>query len=259
LRSVPLLGAMALPVAAVVYLVGRVTGLWAGPLRPGRAAWTGSLAAVVGLFPAAMMLGLFYEIPMPFASPVSGPAAIMSAPLIVLFFGVLGGFPVVAFFGAVAGAAVYAVTPRSRQNPDGPGERAAGLLLMSVATILIDYGCIECFESRSTAPAGTHVTGSFFLLFLSIALLGFSILYVRDRVARRGTGPLPPGIFVFGSCLFLGLVLGVVLAEVTGFVVLGLVVGTVAGGILGVKDRLSPSTKAPRSPTHAGVGDRDLD
>jgi hypothetical protein len=102
------------------------------------------------------------------------------------------------------------------------------------------------------------VNAYFFAFFLVVALLWSSSIYVRARQARRGR-PFPLGTFVFGSCLFLGLVLGVALGEVAGFVTLGLSVGAVAGGILGAMNPLSHSTKALGSPPSAGVGDRDLD
>src|SRR5262245_33031375 len=60
------LGLMALPLAAVVYAVGKMNGLWVGPPKLGRAVSTGAIAALVNLLPVLMLQGVFFGIDVPF-------------------------------------------------------------------------------------------------------------------------------------------------------------------------------------------------
>jgi len=63
----------------------------------------GGLWAMVLMFPLAALSALLYRFPVPFAGYLTGPVAIPGALLAVLFYGVLGGFPVLFAAGALGG------------------------------------------------------------------------------------------------------------------------------------------------------------
>jgi hypothetical protein len=63
----------------------------------------GSLLAVFGAFPAAGLVALVYRFPIPFSGYESGAGAVLPSFVAVLFYGVLGGFPLLAVLGALGG------------------------------------------------------------------------------------------------------------------------------------------------------------
>ena len=68
------------------------------------ALWTVALA-----FPLAALCALLYRFPVPFAGYETGLVAVPRALGAVVFYGVLGGFPVLLAAGALGGAAGYAL------------------------------------------------------------------------------------------------------------------------------------------------------
>ena len=71
---------------------------------------TGAIAALVGMFPVAFLLALFWKFPIPLGGYASGFEGAVLTPLAVVFYGVLGGFIVVPGLGAITGALVVLVT-----------------------------------------------------------------------------------------------------------------------------------------------------
>ncbi len=74
------------------------------------ARWTalwGALGAVVLAFPFAAICALIYRFPIPFAGYASGTTAMLRALGAVVFYGILGGFPVLLVVGALGGVAAY--------------------------------------------------------------------------------------------------------------------------------------------------------
>lgn len=72
-----------------------------------RGAVAGAVSAVLFTFPFAALLTATFRFPVPFAGYRSGVEAIPSALVGLLFYGLIGGFVVVAFFGAMGGALAY--------------------------------------------------------------------------------------------------------------------------------------------------------
>lgn len=75
----------------------------------GSAVLRGSLWAAALAFPIAAVCALLYRFPVPFAGYETGLAAMPGALVAVVFYGVLGGFPVLLAAGALGGAAAYVV------------------------------------------------------------------------------------------------------------------------------------------------------
>ncbi len=69
----------------------------------------GALWAVALAFPLAAICALLYRFPVPFGGYATGPTAMLRALGAVVFYGVLGGFPVLLVAGALGGAAAYAL------------------------------------------------------------------------------------------------------------------------------------------------------
>ncbi len=69
----------------------------------------GALWAVVLAFPLAALCALVYRFPVPFSGYESGLAAAPVALMAVVFYGLLGGFPVLLAAGALGGAAMNAL------------------------------------------------------------------------------------------------------------------------------------------------------
>ena len=69
----------------------------------------GALWAVVLAFPLAALCALVYRFPVPFGGYETGLTAVPRALRAVVFYGVLGGFPVLLVVGALGGAAAYAL------------------------------------------------------------------------------------------------------------------------------------------------------
>jgi hypothetical protein len=83
----------------------------------------GVITACLGAFPAASLVALLYGFPVPFAGKLHGPAAIGPAAFAVLFYGVLGGFVVLAVAGAAAASLAFATS-------DGNARKARGLTVV---------------------------------------------------------------------------------------------------------------------------------
>jgi hypothetical protein len=67
----------------------------------------GAIAALVGQFPAAFFLALFWKFPFPLAGMASGFEAAVLTPFAVVFYGFFGGFVVVPGLGAIAGTLAF--------------------------------------------------------------------------------------------------------------------------------------------------------
>ncbi len=74
--------------------------------------------ALLGVFPLAALAALCYRFPIPFSGYESGPMAVPHSLMAVVFYGLFGGFVVLAALGAAAGAAANLL---ARQ--DAPLER----------------------------------------------------------------------------------------------------------------------------------------
>lgn len=74
----------------------------------------GPLVAIGGAFPAAGLVALIYGFPIPFRGKEQGVEAVGFAMAAVLFYGVLGGFVVLAVLGLLAAGIADAV---GRGNP----------------------------------------------------------------------------------------------------------------------------------------------
>jgi hypothetical protein len=74
------------------------------------------LSAIVGSFLVAPLLALVYQFPIPFSGMESGPGAAVKSLFAVAFFGVLGGFVVLAILGAVAGVVASKVAGADRRR-----------------------------------------------------------------------------------------------------------------------------------------------
>ena len=73
---------------------------------------TAGLAIPVGGF-----LAMVYRFPIPFAGYASGIQAVGYAMGAVIFYGVIGGFPLLALLGALSGAVVTRIKPAPLQHP----------------------------------------------------------------------------------------------------------------------------------------------
>jgi hypothetical protein len=88
----------------------------------GRAALTGAISALVGVFPLAAICALTIGIPVPFSGGQRGVQIALESPWVVLFYGIAaGGFPIVAALGAVCGVLYWRFRGRSR-TPKLPDE-----------------------------------------------------------------------------------------------------------------------------------------
>ena len=63
----------------------------------------GAAIAVAATFPLAAIVALVFRFPIPFASYMSGPRAVVPALFGAAFYGVIGGFVVQALLGGIAG------------------------------------------------------------------------------------------------------------------------------------------------------------
>jgi len=73
--------------------------------NPGIAGIAGIAWAILGAFPAAAVVALFYRFPIPFAGYRGGPMAVLPSLFAVVFYGFAGGFALLALIGAAAGIA----------------------------------------------------------------------------------------------------------------------------------------------------------
>jgi len=72
-------------------------------------AFRGGAWAIGLAFPFAAVCALLYRFPVPFAGYESGLAAMPRASLAVVFYGLLGGFPVLLVVGALGGVAGHVI------------------------------------------------------------------------------------------------------------------------------------------------------
>jgi hypothetical protein len=79
-------------------------------------------------FPLAALCALVYRFPIPFSEYESGLAAMPRALLAVLFYGVLGGIPLLLALGAAGGAIAHRVA--------GPEPRAVRNLTLAIAGVI---------------------------------------------------------------------------------------------------------------------------
>ena len=63
----------------------------------------GAAIAVAATFPLAALVALVFRFPIPFGTYMTGPGAVVPALMAAGFYGVLGGFPVQAILGGIAG------------------------------------------------------------------------------------------------------------------------------------------------------------
>ena len=63
----------------------------------------GAAIAVGASFALAALVALVFRFPIPFGSYMSGPSAVVPALFAAAFYGVIGGFPVQAVLGGIAG------------------------------------------------------------------------------------------------------------------------------------------------------------
>jgi hypothetical protein len=70
-------------------------------------------------FPVAGVLALLYRFPVPFAGYVSGLPGVGYAMVAVLFYGIVGGFPLLAVLGGIVGALATRTAPPGSRFPWG--------------------------------------------------------------------------------------------------------------------------------------------
>lgn len=90
----------------------------------------GVLATTLGAFPIAALVGLAYRFPIPFSGYESGVKAVVPSLFAVLFYGLLGGFPILAVAGAIAGLLTYKIGRRA-------GTASKSLLYLTLAFALV--------------------------------------------------------------------------------------------------------------------------
>ena len=72
----------------------------------GKGILLGATLTVVIAFPVAGLMGLLFRFPIPMCGIASGISAVIPAMIAVLFYGLLGGFPLLAVLGGLTGAIV---------------------------------------------------------------------------------------------------------------------------------------------------------
>ena len=77
-----------------------------------RSSCIGIVVALLGIFPVAALVALIYRFPIPAVGYLSGLDGMMGSPLAVLLYGIVGGFYLLAVFGAIAGAVAHAIASR---------------------------------------------------------------------------------------------------------------------------------------------------
>jgi hypothetical protein len=80
--------------------------------NPGIAGIAGIAWAILGAFPAAAVVALCYRFPIPFHGYRGGPAAVLPSLFAVAFYGLAGGFALLALIGAAAGIAANLLAQR---------------------------------------------------------------------------------------------------------------------------------------------------
>lgn len=105
----------------------------------------GALWAVTLAFPLAAACALLFRFPVPFAGYQTGLTAMPSALVAVVFYGVLGGFPVLIAAGALGGLAAYALG-----QPDGRRVRRLALAFAGLSALL-GVGLLAVLD-KATSP-----------------------------------------------------------------------------------------------------------
>ena len=96
----------------------------------------GATTCALAAFPCAALLALVWRFPVFMGGFQSGPKAVSPALFSVVFYGVLGGFPLLALFGGIVGAIAHT----NRAPEDGAITRC--VLLCSFLIALFVTGCM---------------------------------------------------------------------------------------------------------------------
>jgi hypothetical protein len=104
--------------------------------KTGKCILLGAGITVVMAFPVAGLLALVYRFPVPFAGYVSGFSAVGYAMVGVVIYGLLGGFPLLALLGGLAGAVA------ARRMDSGEGKLQWKWLLLP--SLIIDLAALFC-------------------------------------------------------------------------------------------------------------------
>jgi hypothetical protein len=91
----------------------------------------GAASATLLAFPLAAICVLVYRFPVPFAGYASGIEAVVPVLLGVVFYGILGGFPLLATVGALGGWAAH-----RKGQPDQRTVRRLAVVFGGVAALL---------------------------------------------------------------------------------------------------------------------------
>ena len=91
----------------------------------------GVASAVLLAFPLAAICAILYRFPVPFAGYESGIGAVPHVMIAVVFYGVLGGFPLLAAAGALAGCVAH-----KRAEPDPRAVRRLALTFGAAAALV---------------------------------------------------------------------------------------------------------------------------
>ncbi len=81
---------------------------WLASAGPFKCAFVGAAYSVLGAFPAAAIVALVFRFPFPFGAYEGGLRAMLGSPIAVVFYGLVGGFHLLAVLGALAGWIAYA-------------------------------------------------------------------------------------------------------------------------------------------------------
>jgi hypothetical protein len=91
----------------------------------------GAASAVLLAFPLAAICAILYRFPVPFAGYESGIGAVPHVLMAVVFYGILGGFPLLAAAGALAGLAAH-----QKAEPDPRAVRRLALTFGALAALV---------------------------------------------------------------------------------------------------------------------------
>lgn len=86
------------------------------PFENPRFGLRGAICAVLMAFPTAALVALFFRFPIPFSAYESGIDVVPRALLATIFYGLLGGFPVLALGGYMAGVVAVRIGGENQQK-----------------------------------------------------------------------------------------------------------------------------------------------